>query len=139
MELYSGTCRSDLTTTVVPLVLKHGADANLDANALDIDGQTPLHYMLYNGRLGAARVLLEHGVDANSRDINNATALHLASSNPYLVGEDRSDVVRSLLQYGSDIHARDNSGRTPFMIANGLSLFDIMEILSEHGAEVHRN
>ena len=111
----------------------------LDANALDIDGQTPLHYMLYNGRLGAARVLLEHGVDANTRDINNATALHLASSNPYLVGEDRSDVVRSLLQYGSDIHARDNSGRTPFMIANGLSLFDIMEMLSEHGAEVHRN
>ena len=56
--------------------------------------------MLYNGRLGAARVLLEHGVDANPRDINNATALHLASSNPYLGGEDRSDVVRLLLQYG---------------------------------------
>ncbi len=89
--------------------------------------------------MGAARVLLEHGVDANARDVNNATPLHLASSLEYGYDEgEHLDVVRLLLQYGSDIHARDDLGQTPFMRATDEEEHDIMQLLLEHGAEDHR-
>jgi len=65
-------------------------------------------------RVGAARVLLEHGVDANARDANNATPLHLVTGLRYWESG-CLDVARLLLQYGSDIHARDDKGQTPFM------------------------
>jgi ankyrin repeat protein len=81
--------------------------------------------------VGAARVLLEHGVDANARDANNATLLHLASCG-------HLDVVRLLLQYSSDIHSRDDDGRTPFMIAKAKGNRTIMELLSEYGMGDHR-
>jgi ankyrin repeat protein len=95
------------------------------------------------GRLEAAQVLLEHGVDANAQDADNAAPLHLASGfNP--ISWKRSDkpdhfgVVRLLLQYGADIHARDNKGRTPFMVATEDRNRSIMQLLLENGAEDHR-
>jgi ankyrin repeat protein len=86
--------------------------------------------------VGVARVLLEHGVDANARDANNATPLHLASGSYW--EEECLDVVRLLLQYSSDIHARDDEGRTPFMRATAKKHHKIMQLLLEHGAEDHR-
>jgi ankyrin repeat protein len=115
----------------VARLLQHGADAN----ALDIMNRTPLHRESELGRVGAARVLLEHGIDANAR-ANNATPLHLASGPKYRKG--RLDVVRLLLQYSSDIHARDDEGQTPFMRATAEGLDDVMQLLLEHGAEDHR-
>jgi uncharacterized protein len=102
---------------------------------LDIMNRTPLHRESELGRVGAARVLLEHGVDANAR-ANNATPLHLASGSKYRKG--RLCVVRLLLQYSSDIHARDDEGQTPFMRATAEGLDDVMQLLLEHGAEDHR-
>jgi ankyrin repeat protein len=47
-----------------PVLLERGADVD----ALDINkGRTPLHQASESGHLGATRVLLEHGVDVNSR------------------------------------------------------------------------
>lgn len=45
------------------LLLSHGADVN--ATHLDIGGGTPLLTALFNGRLDAARFLLEAGADPN--------------------------------------------------------------------------
>jgi ankyrin repeat protein len=102
---------------------------------LDIMNRTPLHRESELGRVGVARVLLEHGVYPNAR-ANNATPLHLASGSKYRKG--RLDVVRLLLQYSSDIHARDDEGQTPFMRATAEGLDDVMQLLLEHGAEDHR-
>ena len=100
------------------------------------DNQTPLHRAEEEE---VARLLPEHGADANARDVNNATPLHLASSpkNKFRVGR-CLDVVRLLLQYGSDIRARDDEGQTPFMRATAKKHHEIMQLLLEHGAEDHR-
>jgi ankyrin repeat protein len=87
--------------------------------------------------VGPARVLLEHGVDANARDANNATPLHLVSES--WRNEDCLDVVLLLLQYGSDIHARDDEGQTAFMRVTDVGYHKIMQLLLEHGAEDHRS
>jgi ankyrin repeat protein len=96
-----------------------------------------LHRVSEFGLVGAARVFLEHGADANARDVNNVTPLHLVSDTTYL-DEGSLDVVRLLLQYDSDIHARDDEGQTPFMRATKREFDDIMQLLLEHGAEDHR-
>src|SRR5450432_1094016 len=108
---------------------------NFSSMVLDIMNRTPLHRESELGLVGAARVLLEHGEDANAR-ANNATPLHLASGSKYRKG--RLDVVRLLLQYSSDIHARDDEGQTPFMRATAEGLDDVMQLLLEHGAEDQR-
>ena len=86
--------------------------------------------------MGVVRVLLEHGVDANVRDADNATPTHLASCSWY-DEENLLGVLRLLLQYGSDIHAFDNKGQTPFMRATE-GKRPIMQFLLENGAEDHR-
>ena len=98
-----------------------------------------LHGASSSGRVGTARVLLEHhdGVDVNARDGNQSTPLHLASVQTYNL-EERLDLIRLLVQYGSDIHARDNRGYSPFMTATERQYHEIMQILLECGAEDHR-
>jgi ankyrin repeat protein len=84
------------------------------------------------------QVLLEHGVDANARDANDVTPLHLASDpKPNSIVGRYLHIIRLLLQYGSDIHARDYEGRTPFMRAGTKRCHKIMQLLLEHGAKDH--
>ena len=86
-----------------------------------------------------ARIFLEYGVDANSRDTDNATPLHLASCPTFKFYPDaHPDIARLLLQYGADIHARDNKGRTPFMRAIEKGEDSMIRLLLECGAEDHR-
>ena len=46
----------------------------------------------------------------------------------------RLEVVRVLIEDGASIDAEDNKGRTPFQIASAKGRGEIMNLLSEHGA-----
>ena len=57
------------------LLLRHGADAN----ALDLLGQTPLHYeAIWNGDTATTKLLIKLGADPNVVDKNGNTPLSLA-------------------------------------------------------------
>jgi hypothetical protein len=64
---------------VARLLIKKGADPKAIAKG----DRTLLHTVSHNGNLGAAQVLLEHDADANARDTDKATPLHVVSGALY--------------------------------------------------------
>lgn len=88
---------------VLPLLVARGARIDADPYR-----GTPLLWAAANGRVEAARWLLDHGADVNRRATfggpshgEGVTALHLAAQN------DHADMVRLLLDRGGDPGAMD--------------------------------
>lgn len=108
-------------TTAIDLLLQHGARVEhsgalasaaqlgnepmirrlLDRGArvgTDADGLTnvsPLHCAVNMGHVGIARILLEHGADANVADASGITAIEVATQKS-LKGQDMSEMLEAL-------------------------------------------
>jgi cytohesin len=81
---------------------------DLDVNARDRRGRTPLHIVAeYNFMKDELERLLERGADPNARDCEGQTPLHVS------VIHGGEAVTRRLLLAGADANARDDRGRTP--------------------------
>ena len=61
----------------------------------------------------AIRILIEAGVDVNTTNEGDFTALHCAAFSGL------NELVRQLVEHGAGIDARDWRGRTPFRLAQG--------------------
>ena len=63
------------------------------------------------------------------------TCLHLACS-----GSDknieRKSLVEMLIHYRADVHSRDDNGNTPFLLACGTGITDVMKVLREAGSDI---
>jgi hypothetical protein len=148
-------------TDILALLLKHGA--NVDAR--DGMVQTPLHRASLEGKLEAGRYLLDHGADINPRARRNLTPLCAAVLHGHVevarmllergaamdvrpempetgktllttvISLGRTQSVRLLLEYGEDVNERDRLGRSPSQWASICNQQDILELLSEYGAE----
>lgn len=79
--------------------------------------------------------LLESGVDPNSSDDYQRSALHLAASRGY------TDVVTQLLKHGANPNVKDSLGNTPLHLAvcsaSSFNFNMVVRILLKHGASVH--
>lgn len=79
--------------------------------------------------------LLEAGVDPNSSDDYQRSALHLAASRGY------TDVVTQLLKYGAKPNLKDSLGNTPLHLAvcsaSSSNFNMVVRILLKYGASVH--
>ena len=113
------------------LVETQGADVNKRTYA----SRTPLLIasFCYNGSLieECAKVveyLLEKGADANAKDNDDETALHLSTKLP---------IIKILVEYGGDIEAVNKDGDTP-LISHSKNYHDsIVEYLLFAGANVN--
>ena len=133
-----------------------------DINALNIDGQTPLHESAINGRIIISQLLLKNGAQINKLNKNGQTALDIALVNgrtqlaDVLVDKfsaeldataslfdivnrnvhDR-DVIRFLVRRGARINSHDENGNTPLIIAvkNGKRL--VAKHLIDNNADVN--
>ncbi|KAH9055254.1 hypothetical protein EDB87DRAFT_1834354 [Lactarius vividus] len=99
---------------VARLLLERGGDVN-------IRGDHP----------GVVRLLLEHGADVNVKDNEDATPLHLASS------EGKTEVARLLLDHGADVDAKNKEYMTSLHMASSKqNTGGVVRLLLDHGANV---
>jgi ankyrin repeat protein len=131
------------TLGIVRVLIDHGAIIDSKNNL----AQTPLHvsckevddFQWAVVRLkDTVQLLLERGANANARDKENATPLHLASSSYGL------PIASVLLDGGANVNAKDNRNRTPLhrLLADGHnnqrdSLVGFVGLLLKRGAEVN--
>ena len=112
-----------------------------DVNVIGACG-TPLHASLNlnGGHADVAQLLLGYCVDADVRDYDGRTPLHLAAHHGFL------GATRTLIEHNADINARDSSGNTPLHrtmdswhhqseSAQDRRL-DVARFLLEHGADL---
>jgi ankyrin repeat protein len=147
-------------TDIMTLLLKHGADVE----ARDLSGETPLLLASIERKLEAGRCLLDHGADINPRTHRNLTPVCAAvfkgdvefarmllergaamDVRPRLdsgytpltvaIRLGKIQMVRLLLEYGEDVNERGGLGRTPSQWASICNQQEILELLSEYGAE----
>lgn len=96
--------------------------------------------------------LLQHGANSNIRNSEQKTPLDLADENtrPVLTGEYRKDELLEAARSGAEdrllalltplnvnCHASDGRRSTPLHLAAGYNRISIVQILLQHGADVH--
>ena len=113
----------------VQVLLEH----NTDINSQNIDGKTPLYWILskcsWKGEfLDMVRRLLAHGANPNICTNDHTTPLHEASSRGLL------EAARLLLSHGAKVNVTDKEGRTPFQVATSNGHDELTKLLVEHGA-----
>jgi len=90
----------------------------------------PLHRAALEGKTDALRTLLgEPHADADARDDNGRTAMHLAA----FAGQ--VDAVRLLVEHGASLDAVDQQQNTPLMFATVQRHTALVQLLLEAGAD----
>ena len=117
---------------LVRFLVGRGADINAADQTYE---QTALHYHA-GCRGGDLAVFLELGADANARDRDGDTPLHIAAWCSHSVR-----MVTQLIAYGADPAAENDGGRTPLSMALGCcepidveGMADIADILLKAGS-----
>ena len=124
---------------IVRALINQGASVNAENNA----GETPL-YQVSVGRhqpqedgICIARLLLEHGGNANACGIDHFGPLHIASSFGMF------EMVRLLLDHGADADARSRQGKNSLdLVSRGKYESEedgvrVAQLLLERGADVN--
>ncbi|XP_031776810.1 poly [ADP-ribose] polymerase tankyrase-1-like [Nasonia vitripennis] len=137
--LHSAVINYDGDISYIKLLLKHNKN---DINVGNLAGETPLHLAVRRDTFISkplAKLLLQHGANANVANINGDTALHilaLASSDQF-----SKEVIKILLQHGADINAVNLKGNTPLhTVSQNKEIFyhyRVSAFLLRYGANVN--
>ncbi|CAO2822852.1 unnamed protein product [Amaranthus hypochondriacus] len=93
----------------VLLAGKEGEQVELEAK--NMYGETPLHMASKNGCNEAAKLLLSHGAFIEAKANNGMTPLHLAVW--HSLRSDDCSTVKTLLEFNADCTAKDDDGMAP--------------------------
>lgn len=103
--------------------------ADCGGAAAEMEAGVRLMYLADEGDLDGIREMLDSGVDINFRDIDERTALHIASC------QGQTDVVQFLLGRGAEVDPQDRWGSTPLADAIYYQNQDVIRLLEEYGAK----
>ncbi len=96
---------------------------NFDLEAVDENGDTPLHYAVKNEDYDLLDIILSYVPDLDVENLEGDSALHLA------VKVGNSEIVRMLLDFGANSLVKDSRKRTPEKLAAELDEDVIYRIL----------
>ena len=100
------------------------SDANFaDVNAMSSEGDNALHYAVTWGDLGAAKALIDAGIDINKAGDLGYTPLHVACVRGNV------EMVKLLIKRGADLFAL-SEGDAPFTKARIGGHDDVCEVLA---------
>jgi ankyrin repeat protein len=109
--------------------LTDGADPDLRNE----QGQTLLHKAVMEGKIKAARLLLDAGADADLHGGSPGyTSLHWAAY------RQSADMTRLLLEYTTQLERTDHQSMTPLQLAAFMGARGVVEALAEAGADYRR-
>ena len=118
-------------TTLIAECAKAGIA--LDLNAVNMDGDTPLHLAAELSNCELVAHLLQLGADPNIRNNMDDTPLHVLATFP---NAETPAAAQCLLLAGADLSARNQDGQTPLLSAaseGATTLFEaILTTASEH-------
>ncbi|CAG2164496.1 unnamed protein product [Oppiella nova] len=109
--------------------------AGADTELADYEtGNTPLHWALSMGAVGAAQYLLRNAkqLDVNKRNNQNETCLHLAVKLPQ-----NCVILEDLIANGTHLDARDDRQKTALMIATANENLQAVNTLVKYGSNTY--
>ncbi len=102
-----------------------------------IDGKLPIMaHAIFHARRDFVEVLLNNGVDVNSKLDEGRTPLAFLTSSKYNKHYDRTNLMRLLLDRGADVNLADESGHTPLLYAAIKKNEEQVKLLIGAGAEL---
>jgi ankyrin repeat protein len=113
------------------VLLKRGVVVNRQ----DKNSETPLLLAMGRGWLKFARILLEHGADANVKRNNGKTPLRLLLESQIRDEGEALDLICLLLDHGAMVNRRDVNNQTPLHLAMGRDWVKLAQVLLKHGAD----
>ncbi|CAN6564295.1 unnamed protein product [Malus baccata var. baccata] len=122
---------------IVKFLLDWRGPGEVELEAKNMYGETPLHMAAKNGCNDAARLLLVYGAFIEAKANNGMTPLHLAVW--YSLTADDFSTVKTLLEYNADCSAKDDEGMTPIHhVSKGRANGKLRELLQWHYEEQRR-
>jgi len=114
----------DIGCMMSKMLLAHGAQVN----AIDAEGQTPIHYASRVRSLPAVQLLLQHGADVNLVTSSGFTPLHSFCQGVCFEAEHLS-ILEALLAHGAEPARRDAEGLRPYDHINMQDIFETVDPL----------
>ncbi|KAL5593240.1 hypothetical protein FOBRF1_012342 [Fusarium oxysporum] len=102
-----------------------------DVNAQDLQGNTPLHFVVAPGRVELVRPVIDQGCNVRIANLEGRTSLHLAVM---LYKTIPPIILPWLLEAHAKINVQDQAEQTPLHLATVAKQTEGIKVLGKHGA-----